>query len=66
LILLLPFTTLLPVVATMPVRRLKDDVELRERLASAGHKSIGDYDYSAWANGACEALASVSAGRVAC
>jgi len=48
------------------VRRLKDDVKLRERLAAEGHKSIGAYDYSAWANGACEALASVSAGRIAC
>ena len=48
------------------VRRLKDDVNLREKLASAGHNSIGAYNYAAWADGACEAIASVSARRGAC
>jgi glycosyltransferase involved in cell wall biosynthesis len=45
------------------LRRLHDDVPLRERLGAAGRSSVRSYTHAAWAAGMARALAAVGAGR---
>lgn len=45
------------------LRRLHDDVRLRERLGAAGRAAVASYTHDAWAAGMARALAAAGAGR---
>jgi glycosyltransferase involved in cell wall biosynthesis len=48
------------------LRRLRDEPELRARLAEAGAREVASYTYDAWAAGFSAALASPDPGRNPC